>query len=82
MKNNIRSSGIGVVGNIPWGTHFSQFYQTKEDLIEIIIPYFRAGLENNEFCIWVTSESFELEDAKRILENDVPDFNTCLKKGK
>jgi hypothetical protein len=59
MKNNIRNSGIGVVGNIPWGTHFCQFYQTKKELIEGIVPYFRAGLENNEFCIWVTSESFE-----------------------
>ena len=39
MKNDIRSSGIGIVGNILWGTHFSQFYQTKEDLIELVIPY-------------------------------------------
>ena len=81
MKNDIRNSGIGVVGNIPWGMHFSQFYQTKEDLIEVVIPYFKAGLENNEFCIWITSESFELEDAKRILEKDVPDLNAYLKRG-
>lgn len=51
-----RKTEIDVVGDAPWGTHFCLFYQTKEDLIDILVPYFKAGLENNEFCMWVTSE--------------------------
>jgi hypothetical protein len=43
--------GIDIIGDMPWGTHFCQFYQTKEDLMDIFIPYFKAGLENNELCI-------------------------------
>lgn len=54
-----RNSGIGAIGNINWGTHFCQFYNTKQDLVDIIIPYLKAGLENNEFCIWVASNPLE-----------------------
>ena len=48
MKNSIRSSGIDTIGSIPWGTHFCQFYQNKEELKDILIPYLKAGLESNE----------------------------------
>ena len=81
MKNDIRSSGIGIVGNIPWGTHFCQFYQTKEDLIEIIIPYFKAGLENNEFCLWITSDIIGVEEAKKALAEFISDIDIYFKKG-
>jgi len=81
MKGQLRKSGIDIVGDVPWGTHFCQFYQTKEDLIEILVPYFRAGLENNEYSIWVTSEPMETEDAKETLRNAVPDLDVYLEKG-
>ncbi|NLO29334.1 MAG: hypothetical protein GX120_02190, partial [Methanosarcina mazei] len=67
MKGQNRESGIDAIGDIPWGTHFCQFYQTKEDLIEIFIPYFKAGLENNELCLWITSDPLGVEDAKEAL---------------
>ena len=70
MKNSLRKSGIEIIGNIPWGTHICQFYHTKEDLIDILVPFFKAGLENNEFCLWVTSKSLEEEDAiEGLVEN-------------
>ncbi len=51
MENKTRKTGIDVIGDVEWGTHFCLFYQTKEDLAEVLVPYFKAGLENNEFCI-------------------------------
>ncbi len=81
MGNNIRASGIDVIGKIPWGTHFCQFYQTKGDLMEIVVPYFKAGLENNESCIWITSQLFEVEEAKEALRKGIPDFDFYLEKG-
>ena len=68
MKENLRNSGIDIIGDVSWGTHICQFYQTKEDLTDILVPYFKAGLENNEFCLWVTSQPLEVEDAKEALE--------------
>ena len=34
MESKIRRTGIDVIGDVPWGTHFCQFYETGQDLIE------------------------------------------------
>jgi hypothetical protein len=65
---------------VPWGTHFCQFYQTKEDLMDTLVPYFKAGLENNEFCTWVTSQPLGVEEAKEALRGAVPDIDVYLAK--
>ncbi len=62
-----RDSGLSVLGEVGWGTHICHFYQTKNDLLEVLIPYFRAGLEGNEHCVWVTSE-FYLEEAQELIK--------------
>jgi PAS domain S-box-containing protein len=81
MEEKLRKSGIDIIGDIPWGTHFCQFYQTKEDLMDVLVPYFKAGLENNEFCMWVTSQPLEVEEAKKALKKAVPDIDIYLEKG-
>lgn len=58
-----------------------QFYNTKEDLTEILIPFFKAGLENNELCLWVASQPLEVEAAKDALRRAIPDLNNYLEKG-
>ncbi len=32
----LRRSGIACVGEVPWGTHFCQFYETEQDLLDIL----------------------------------------------
>ncbi len=81
MNQNLRNSGIDIIGDVPWGTHFCQFYQTKEDLMDVLIPYFKAGLENNEFCMWVTSQPLDVEEAKEALRKAVPDLDIYIEKG-
>ena len=81
MNQKMRNSGIDIIGDVPWGTNFCQFYQTKEDLMDILVPYFKAGLENNEFCMWVTSQPLDVEEAKEALKGAVPDFDIYLAKG-
>jgi len=68
----LRKSGLAFIDDIPWGTHFCAFYETKEDLLEILIPYFRAGLENNEYCLWVVSEPFSILEAAGCLKKALP----------
>ncbi|MBI5740156.1 MAG: MEDS domain-containing protein [Nitrospirae bacterium] len=75
-----RKSGIALIGDMPWGTHFCQFYTTKKDLLDVLVPYFRAGLENNELCVWVTSEFVTVEDALRAMKKGVPGFEQYLAK--
>jgi PAS domain S-box-containing protein len=81
MRYSSRKSGIDIVGDVSWGTHVCQFFQTKEDLTDILVPYFKAGLENNEFCLWVTAQPLEVEDAKEALRRTIPDLNIFLEKG-
>jgi signal transduction histidine kinase len=73
----LRKTGISVVGDLPWGAHFCYFYQTKQDLLDILIPYFKIGLENKEFCLWVISNSelLTVEEAKSELRNALPDLD-------
>jgi hypothetical protein len=66
----------------PWGTHFCQFCQSKEDLTDILIPYFKAGLEGNELCIWVTPHSLEVKEKKEALRKVIPDFDVYLENGR
>ena len=76
-----RKSGINLIGNVPWGTHFCQFYETKDDLKDILIPYFKAGLENNEYCMLITSDPLSALEAKEALKKEVPDFNGYYQEG-
>ena len=80
-EKGIRKMGIDIIGNVPWGTHICQFYETKEDLIDILVPYFKAGLENNEFCMWVTSDPLNEEEAKNAMRKAVPNIDKYFKKG-
>ena len=79
-KQSIRETAINVLGDVPWGTHFCLFYKTKEDLFDILVPYFKAGLRNNELCMWVTSEPLSTKGADEALRKAVPDFNQYLEK--
>jgi PAS domain S-box-containing protein len=81
QSNAFRKSGIEVVGSFPWGTHLCQFYKTKDDLLETLVPYFAEGLRNNEYCMWVTSEPLGTEEAKEAMRKAVPGFDRCLERG-
>jgi PAS domain S-box-containing protein len=71
----LRESGIASVGAIPWGTHFCQFYETQEELLEILVPYFKAGLESKEFCTWIISGPLTIENAIDAMRNAMQNFD-------
>jgi len=76
-----RKTGIDIVGDVPWGTHLCQFYKTRDDLIDVLVPYFKIGLENNEFCMWITSEPLNASEATRALKKEVKNLDDFIKKG-
>jgi PAS domain S-box-containing protein len=81
MATTLRDSGIDIIGDVPWGTHFCHFYETKDDILDILVPYFKAGLENNEFCMWVTCDPLTVEEATAALEKQVPDIEARIRQG-
>jgi C4-dicarboxylate-specific signal transduction histidine kinase len=74
IEPQLRKSGIEVVGDVPWGSHFFMFYETKEDLLDTLVPYFKAGLETGELCLWVVSEPLTEEEARDALRESVTEF--------
>ena len=80
-KEKNRETGIDIIGDVPWGTHLCQFYQTKDDLLDILVPYFTKGLQNNEFCMWITSEPLRVNEAIRALRKALKNADDYFKKG-
>jgi PAS domain S-box-containing protein len=78
MPTEMRKTGVDVVGDMSWGTHFCLFYETRADLLETLVPYCKAGLENQEFCLWVVAEPLTGEDARHALKRAVPDLDQHL----
>jgi signal transduction histidine kinase/PAS domain-containing protein len=74
----MRKTGVDVVGDMPWGTHFCLFYETTADLLETSVSYCKAGLESQEFCLWVIAEPLAVEEAARALKRAVPDLERYL----
>jgi PAS domain S-box-containing protein len=81
MVSAERDSGIDVIGRVPWGTHFCFFFETREDLASVLVPFFEAGLKNNEYCVCVTSKPLEDGALKKVMRDAVPGFNGYLDKG-
>ena len=81
MNKGTVKTGIDIIGDVPWGTHLCQFYRTKDDLIDILVPYFKAGLESNEFCLWVTALPLSEQDAREAMAQAMPDFGRYVEKG-
>ena len=79
-SNGSRASGIDVVGELPWGTHFCQFYATREDMTDIVVPYIRAGLEGGELCVWVTSD-LSPDAARAGLAQGIPRYQEYASRG-
>ena len=76
-----RKSGIPLIGSLSWGSHVCQFYDTGEDLLEILVPYLRAGLANNECCVWVPSETLGSGEAARLLKKRLRRFEEFQQTG-
>lgn len=73
--SEMRRTGVDVVGDVSWGTHFCLFYETKADLLDVLVSYCKAGLESREFCLWVVAPPLTQDEAFRALRQAVPDFD-------
>jgi len=81
MEKQLRKTGLRAVADVPWGTHLCQFYDTKEDLLKVVVPFIKAGLRKNEFCVWVTSPALTTGEALKSLKKAMPEADQCIKKG-
>jgi hypothetical protein len=63
------------------GTHLCQFYQTKRELVDVLVPFFKTGLDHNEFCLWITSDPLSKVEARQALGEVLPNCDDLLARG-
>jgi PAS domain S-box-containing protein len=81
MEKESRKTGIDIIGDVPWGARVCLFYRNVEELINILVPYFKTGLKNNECCLWITSEPLNKEVAEKALRRAMFNLDKYLEKG-
>lgn len=73
-----RRLGIPGIGETDWGEHVCVFFHTKDELLNLTVPYIKAGLEDNEFCMWITGGLLTENDAFHALEQVLPHAHRYL----
>lgn len=81
MQSVLRSSGFPFIDEKLWGSHFCQLYWNPDDLFEVVVPYFAAGIAENEFCFWVLDGSVGIKEAEEALRKAVPDLDERIRGG-
>src|ERR1039458_3496910 len=61
--------------------HSAVFYNTPEQLLEILVPFFMEGLDLGCYCVWLIAPSLRIEDAKAALQPAVGDVDAYVRKG-
>jgi signal transduction histidine kinase/ActR/RegA family two-component response regulator len=74
-------SGLSSTPFLSWGSHIGHLFDTAEGLREALVPYFRAGLENHERCLWVTDGPAAVEAARSALRLVMPDLDERERSG-
>lgn len=70
-----------LIYNADWGSHLCMFYKGADELVNALVPYFKAGLENNEFCIWALPDSLGTEAVKSALSKEAGSLDYYIAKG-
>jgi DNA-binding CsgD family transcriptional regulator len=81
MSPSLRGKGASVLGELPRGAHVCIYYESIDDLIDAVVPFFRIGLEKNELCVWVPSKLLALEESRMALGRRIPNFDRHLAAG-
>ncbi len=78
---NLTDCGLQGVKAVLYGIHMCHFYERREDLAAVLVPYFVAGLRNEERCVWVTAEPLDAHAAKAELARTGLNVEALERKG-
>ncbi len=83
MPEKAKGSIISQLASLPFGSHICHFYSSKKDLTDILIPFFKTGLEKGEMCLWLVSSPLSEKEAETELKKAIgsPKYEECIKKG-
>src|SRR5262245_46643457 len=82
MISRAKLASFSFGGNLRAGDHICQFFRSADELGEVLVPYFKAGLERNECCLWITSGPYGCDRATSEMRTAVPDFDRKVAAGR
>jgi len=65
---------------VPVGSHVCLVYETDEQVVDIVVPYFEESLRNNEVGIWVLTKSLKRDKVKKALKMNIPGIDDYIEK--
>ncbi len=68
-------TGVGLDGLFRPGDHACYFFRSGEEIGEVLVPYFKAGLERNEKCVWLTGHPYGKDRAASEMRAAMADFD-------
>ena len=81
LSSHLTECGLPGITRIPYGVHMCSFYNTRDELITALVPFFAAGLRRNERCIWITAAPLRAVDAIAELEKVDPGVRAAIASG-
>jgi two-component system, sensor histidine kinase PdtaS len=67
----ITRCGLPGIEHVPFGMHACHFYRNRNELVAAMVPYFIAGLRENERCLWITAPPLPAHEASQALRDRV-----------
>lgn len=67
--------------NIIPGKHFYQFYKNSDDFFQVMIPFFQAGIEKGDACLWLVSETIGVACAHQTAQSEIRQFKDAVSSG-
>ena len=74
--------GIPGIGFVPPNLHICHFYRKRQDLVDTMVPFLKAGLESGERCLWITTDPFKADDAAAELAKSLPGLGDLVQEGR
>ena len=75
---NVTDCGIPGIKLVPYGVHLCHIYQERQDLVDSLAPYFKAGVRFNERCLWITAPPLPAGDARAEMAKLLPGIDALV----
>jgi len=69
IKN--KSAAENSIDDVELGDHICSIYQNKKQQFSLLVPFFKAGLENNQKCVYIIDENSEEEILSEFLKRGI-----------
>jgi hypothetical protein len=65
----------------PPAGHVCRFYRGRQELLDLLVPYFRIGLQEGCYCVWIASGPISPAEAEATLRAEVEGFDRRVADG-